>query len=183
MMTHTPRRTPTADGRRRFSILLTASLVSSLIMLDPNIVAVSLPSIARSLGATFVDFTLFKQPTFLGAACATLGYAVKGFKGAGISQARHHLMNVFLGLRTFLARNEEVFLASCFLDFLTQRPQRIFQVLGAGTLRIPLLFITDCNLLMIGFTTQGLPGQVILTLLHGHGRPPVPLSDLLEFCL
>jgi hypothetical protein len=121
MMTHTPRRTPTADGRRRFSILLTASLVSSLIMLDPNIVAVSLPSIARSLGATFVDFALFKQPTFLGAACATLGYAVKGFKGAGISQARHHLMNVFLGLRTFLARNEEVFLASCFLDFLTQR--------------------------------------------------------------
>jgi EmrB/QacA subfamily drug resistance transporter len=55
MMTHTQRRTLTADGRRKFSVLLTASLVSSLIMLDSNIVAVSLPSIARSLGATFTD--------------------------------------------------------------------------------------------------------------------------------
>src|SRR5437667_12388662 len=53
MMTHTQRRTPTADGRRKFSVLLTASLVSSLIMLDSNIVAVSLPSIVRSVGATF----------------------------------------------------------------------------------------------------------------------------------
>jgi len=55
MITHTQRRTPTADGRRKFPVLLTASLVSSLIMLDSNIVAVSLPSIARSLGATFTD--------------------------------------------------------------------------------------------------------------------------------
>src|SRR6266851_315176 len=55
MITHTQRRTPTADGRRKFSVLLTASLVSSLIMLDSNIVAVSLPSIARSLGATFTE--------------------------------------------------------------------------------------------------------------------------------
>src|SRR2546428_4828904 len=55
MITHTQRRTPTADGRRKFSVLLTASLVSSLIMLDSNIVAVSLPSIARALGATFTD--------------------------------------------------------------------------------------------------------------------------------
>ena len=36
-------------------VLLTASLVCSLIMLDSNIVAVSLPSIARSLDATFAD--------------------------------------------------------------------------------------------------------------------------------
>jgi|RhiMetdeSRZDD1v2_1073273.scaffolds.fasta_scaffold43367_2 MFS family permease len=55
MMTHPQRRTPTADGRSKFSVLLTASLVSSLIMLDANIVAVSLPSIARSLGATFTE--------------------------------------------------------------------------------------------------------------------------------
>jgi len=40
MMTHPQRRTPTADGRRKVSVLLTASLVSSLIMLDANIVAV-----------------------------------------------------------------------------------------------------------------------------------------------
>jgi MFS family permease len=55
MMTHTQRRIPTADGRRKFAVLLTASLVSSLIMLDSNIVAVSLPSMARSLGATFTE--------------------------------------------------------------------------------------------------------------------------------
>ena len=39
----------------RFGILLVASLVSSLIMLDSNIVAVSLPAIGRSLGASFTD--------------------------------------------------------------------------------------------------------------------------------
>jgi EmrB/QacA subfamily drug resistance transporter len=38
-----------------FWILLTSSLVSSLIMLDSNIVAVSLPSMGRSLGASFTD--------------------------------------------------------------------------------------------------------------------------------
>jgi MFS family permease len=36
-------------------LLLTASLVSSLMMLDSNIVAVSLPAIGRSLGASFTD--------------------------------------------------------------------------------------------------------------------------------
>lgn len=36
-------------------LLLTASLVSSLIMLDSNIVAVSLSAIGRSLGASFTD--------------------------------------------------------------------------------------------------------------------------------
>lgn len=36
-------------------LLLTASLISSLIMLDSNIVAVALPTIARSLNATFTD--------------------------------------------------------------------------------------------------------------------------------
>jgi EmrB/QacA subfamily drug resistance transporter len=41
------------DGKT--GILLTASLVSSLIMLDSNIVAVSLPVISRALGATFTD--------------------------------------------------------------------------------------------------------------------------------
>jgi EmrB/QacA subfamily drug resistance transporter len=42
------------DGKK-FLVLATASAVSSLIMLDSNIVAVSLPAIARSLGATFTD--------------------------------------------------------------------------------------------------------------------------------
>jgi EmrB/QacA subfamily drug resistance transporter len=41
--------------RGKFPILLTASLVSSLIMLDSNIVAVSLPAIGRALSASFTD--------------------------------------------------------------------------------------------------------------------------------
>jgi MFS family permease len=40
---------------RKNAALLTASLVSSLIMLDSNIVAVSLPAIGRSLAASFTD--------------------------------------------------------------------------------------------------------------------------------
>lgn len=47
-----------STGARR-GLLLTTSLASSLIMLDSNIVAVSLPTIARSLGATF-DLALFE---------------------------------------------------------------------------------------------------------------------------
>jgi MFS family permease len=39
----------------KFPVLVTASLVSSLIMLDSNIVAVSLPSIGHALGASFTD--------------------------------------------------------------------------------------------------------------------------------
>ena len=44
-----------AQASPKFPVLLTASLVSSLIMCDSNIVAVSLPSIGRWLGASFVD--------------------------------------------------------------------------------------------------------------------------------
>src|SRR6204780_5631934 len=40
---------------RRARVLLCASGVSFMIMLDSNIVAVSLPSIARDLNATFAD--------------------------------------------------------------------------------------------------------------------------------
>jgi EmrB/QacA subfamily drug resistance transporter len=39
----------------KFWVLLTASLVSSLIMLDSNVVAVSLPTIGRALEASFTD--------------------------------------------------------------------------------------------------------------------------------
>jgi EmrB/QacA subfamily drug resistance transporter len=45
----------TSEAKRKFLVLVTAGLVSSLIMLDSNIVAVSLPSIARTLGATFSE--------------------------------------------------------------------------------------------------------------------------------
>lgn len=44
-----------SQQRRKFAILLTTSLCCSLIMLDANVVAVSLPTIARSLGASFAD--------------------------------------------------------------------------------------------------------------------------------
>jgi EmrB/QacA subfamily drug resistance transporter len=44
-----------ARAAPKFWVLLTASLVSSLIMLDSNIVAVSLPAIGRSFGASFTD--------------------------------------------------------------------------------------------------------------------------------
>lgn len=46
--------TASAPARQR-SILLIASLVSSLVMLDTNVVAVALPSIAHSLSADFAD--------------------------------------------------------------------------------------------------------------------------------
>ncbi|MDQ1511211.1 MAG: hypothetical protein QOG50_3055, partial [Actinomycetota bacterium] len=44
-----------AEASSKFWVVLTASLVSTLIMLDSNIVAVSLPAIGRSLGASFAD--------------------------------------------------------------------------------------------------------------------------------
>jgi EmrB/QacA subfamily drug resistance transporter len=44
-----------ATNQHKSAILITASLVSSLIMLDSNIVAISLPAVARSLNATFTD--------------------------------------------------------------------------------------------------------------------------------
>ena len=49
-----PRRVRWVSGRRA-RVLLCASGVSFMIMLDSNIVAVSLPSIARDLNATFAD--------------------------------------------------------------------------------------------------------------------------------
>jgi EmrB/QacA subfamily drug resistance transporter len=55
-MTKLPRTSnSTSSERRKLTILLTTSLVCSLIMLDANVVAVSLPTIARSLGASFTD--------------------------------------------------------------------------------------------------------------------------------
>jgi EmrB/QacA subfamily drug resistance transporter len=45
----------TGVHQRDFPVLLTTTLVSSLIMLDSNIVAVSLPAMGRALGASFTD--------------------------------------------------------------------------------------------------------------------------------
>lgn len=44
-----------SNHRQHRAILLTASLVSSLVMLDSNVVAVALPTISNSLGADFAD--------------------------------------------------------------------------------------------------------------------------------
>ena len=52
MTAATPHRT--AATSPCFEVLLTASLVSSLIMPDSNVVAVSLPAIGRSLAAIFI---------------------------------------------------------------------------------------------------------------------------------
>jgi EmrB/QacA subfamily drug resistance transporter len=46
---------PRAETNRKFLVLVVAGVTSSLIMLDSNIVAISLPSIAKSLGATFSE--------------------------------------------------------------------------------------------------------------------------------
>jgi EmrB/QacA subfamily drug resistance transporter len=55
MASHGKRLDGTAVDKKKFLVLLTAGLISSLIMLDSNIVAVSLPSIARSLGGSFTE--------------------------------------------------------------------------------------------------------------------------------
>ncbi len=52
--------------------LITASAVCSLIMLDTNVVAVSLPSIARDLDATFVDIEWVVSAYMLAFACCLL---------------------------------------------------------------------------------------------------------------
>jgi EmrB/QacA subfamily drug resistance transporter len=43
------------EDKRKSLVLVTMGLISSLIMLDSNIVAIALPSIARSLGAAFTE--------------------------------------------------------------------------------------------------------------------------------
>lgn len=52
-MTRAVAAAPAASGSARPAVLSAASLISSLIMLDSNIVAVSLPAIGRSLAAGF----------------------------------------------------------------------------------------------------------------------------------
>jgi EmrB/QacA subfamily drug resistance transporter len=70
--------TVAARGDTKFAVLLTASLVSSLIMLDSNIVAVSLPAIGRSLEASFTDIQWVISAyvlTYAGLLLATGNYA------------------------------------------------------------------------------------------------------------
>lgn len=64
---------PGAAARSKFWILLTTSLVSSLIMLDSNIVAVSLPAIGRALGASFREVEWVISAYLLSYAALLLG--------------------------------------------------------------------------------------------------------------
>ena len=65
---------PTAnDARVKFRILLITSLVSSLIVLDTNIVAVSLPAIGQSLGASFTDIEWIVSAYLLSYASLLMG--------------------------------------------------------------------------------------------------------------
>jgi EmrB/QacA subfamily drug resistance transporter len=74
--------------RAKFWILLTTSFVSSLIMLDSNIVAVSLPAISRALEASFTDIEWVVSAYLLSYASLLMGagaYAdLKGRKKAMI---------------------------------------------------------------------------------------------------
>jgi MFS family permease len=65
-----------AEASSKFCILLTALLVSSLIMLDSNIVAVSLPAIGQSLGASFVDVQWVISALPLAETCPSLDHEV-----------------------------------------------------------------------------------------------------------
>ena len=62
-----------AAARSKFWILLTTSLVSSLIMLDSNIVAVSLPAIGRALRASFREIEWVISAYLLSYAALLLG--------------------------------------------------------------------------------------------------------------
>ena len=66
------------SGRRSGLVLITASLVSALIMLGSNIVAVSLPSIAASFGATFADVEWVVSAYILAFAAMLMAAGVRG---------------------------------------------------------------------------------------------------------
>jgi EmrB/QacA subfamily drug resistance transporter len=83
-----------AEAPSKFWVLLTASLVSSLIMLDSNIVAVSLPAIGRSLGASFTDLQWV-----IGAYVLT--YASLLLASGGYADLRGRKKSMLIGLAIF----------------------------------------------------------------------------------
>jgi EmrB/QacA subfamily drug resistance transporter len=96
MSTNNSEKTVDPDSRKKFAVLLTASVVSSLIMLDSNIVAVSLPAIARSLGASFSDIEWVVSAYVLTFAALLLA--------AGSFADRHgRKLSILLGLVIFSA--------------------------------------------------------------------------------
>src|ERR1700712_4109059 len=90
---------------RQRAILLIASLVSSLVMLDSNIVAVALPTIAQSLHADFADMqwviTAYVLPfAALLLAAGSLGDRVGRRRAAVIGQAIFAIASLFCGIAT-----------------------------------------------------------------------------------
>jgi hypothetical protein len=83
-----------AEVPSKFWLLLTASLVSSLIMLDSNIVAVSLPAIGRSLGASFTDLQWVIS-------AYVLTYASLLLASGGYADLRGRKKSMLIGLTIF----------------------------------------------------------------------------------
>jgi predicted GNAT family acetyltransferase len=75
---------------RRARVLLCASGVSFMIMLDSNIVAVSLPSIARNLNATFADIEWVVSAYVLrGYAALLVAWLVHKLREEGVTPFLH----------------------------------------------------------------------------------------------
>ena len=96
---------PAAIGPRERRILLIASLVSSLVMLDSNVVAVALPTISRSLGGDFADMqwviTAYVLPfAALLLAAGSFADRVGRRRSALIGQALFALASLGCGLAT-----------------------------------------------------------------------------------
>src|ERR1700676_3810852 len=87
-------------GHGKFLVLLTASLVSSLIMLDSNIVAVSLSAIGRSLSANFTDIQWVISAYVLTYAALLLATG----RHAGLAGRRRAMLIRVVGVGERLAR-------------------------------------------------------------------------------
>ncbi|HEY4052053.1 MAG TPA: MFS transporter [Acidobacteriaceae bacterium] len=114
----------TAKDKKKFLVLLTAGLISSLIMLDSNVVAVSLPSIARSLGVTFTEIEWVVSAYVLPFAALLLG--------AGSYADRHgRKLATLIGLAVFTIASGLCGLAS---SALVLSLARALQGIGASLL-------------------------------------------------
>jgi EmrB/QacA subfamily drug resistance transporter len=94
-----------AEASSKFWVVLTASLVSSLIMLDSNIVAVSLPAIGRSLGASFADVQWVIS-------AYVLTYAALLLASGNYADLRGRRKSMLIGLAVFAAASAACGLAT-----------------------------------------------------------------------
>jgi EmrB/QacA subfamily drug resistance transporter len=115
-----------SEGRMppKFWVLLTASLVSSLIMLDSNIVAVSLTAIGRSLHASFVEVQWVVSSYVLTYASLLMG-------SGGYADLRGRKKSMLIGLVIFAAASVPCGLAT---DAVTLNLARAAQGVGGAFL-------------------------------------------------